>query len=1152
MKKINRLFILAAVLMLLAPSVSQAAVSSLSQVYYVPLPEEQIKNTMDVLMEVESLMFFAPVERVHTVISISTSANGTVIYYDHWEDGFESDMTNPIQATTMIWGDDNPGNGIPPGFAEDIINAGDTVILRNDVPVNGDPPAGMLYNGRDKFGALKPLAVTRVAWDAAEGTVIAGAVEVLESRNFGMDFVAPVGEDISADSMFEYTSLVVMASMDGTLVEIDPDGDGIADVTTTLNEGESYQVHGGVLSGATVNADKPMQAHLLTGDTIPEGVLELRWYTLFPVEDWSDSYFTPVGTSNVAGDLTDIWFYNHNTSEISINYKTQSTIDLEPPASFTVAPGGVERFGMPIGEGAHFYTGDGSAFFAVATVNSPQNRFENPDSPDNDTWDWGFSLIPEGFLTTQALVGWGPGSSNEPPTENGSPVWVTVPENTTVYVNYDGSLKTPPDMAIQIEALQSVRIFDPDYDNTGMRLFTTDGTVIAVAWGEDPDTAGVANPYLDLGTTILPLPVFSILKEVELSTDVNGDGWANPGDSLRYTITITNEGPRFVDNVTVHDEVPLYTSYIEQSTIVNGLPQSDDIQPPAATVFPLDETGLLIGNMAMGDVFTVEFEVVIADPFPADVKSVINYVVVTSSVGELDDDVEIPVIDPSIMIQKTVYEGHDGGASCPGQDLLTIPAGREVTYCFTIINTGTTYLSDVRLIDTDLMLDQVVTDLLAPAGQVSLFSETIIYEDLLNTALTTGNPADEQGLDLEGVEDPIDDDTAEVVVLRPAIDLVKEADRDTVRVGEEIIYTYIVTNIGSVTLTDVTLEDDRLGMITLDKTVLEPGESATGTASYTAQESDLPGPIVNVAVTSGQPPVGDRVSDQDDETVDILTDDQPGTGTPGYWKNHPEAWPVDEITIGGVTYSRSDAIALMKLGGKGDKTLGMFNHLVSAKLNVMIGNDSGCIAGVIDAADAWMAAYGPAGSGVGAGGDSPWMEADPLYYQLDQYNNGMLCAPHRDSLPDNEENGATGGDDDPDGDGQTGEVIPPEPEFEAPGTATPGYWKNHPGEWPVDEITIGGVTYTKREARVIMRKRVRRDKTYSMFRALVTARLNVLAGNDSSCIDETIEAADAWMAEYGPPGSGVRPRSTAWAEGRQLYRDLNAYNKGELCARSRD
>ena len=30
----------------------------------------------------------------------------------------------------------------------------------------------------------------------------------------------------------------------------------------------------------------------------------------------------------------------------------------------------------------------------------------------------------------------------------------------------------------------------------------------------------------------------------------------------------------------------------------------------------------------------------------------------------------------------------------------------------------------------------------------------------------------------------------------------------------------------------------------------------------------------------------------------------PGTGTPGFWKNHPEAWPVSSVTVGGVTYTK--------------------------------------------------------------------------------------------------------------------------------------------------------------------------------------------------------------------------------------------------------
>ena len=121
---------------------------------------------------------------------------------------------------------------------------------------------------------------------------------------------------------------------------------------------------------------------------------------------------------------------------------------------------------------------------------------------------------------------------------------------------------------------------------------------------------------------------------------------------------------------------------------------------------------------------------------------------------------------------------------------------------------------------------------------------------------------------------------------------------------------------------------------------------------------------------------------------------QPGTGTPGYWKNHPEAWPVDRITVGGVTYSKADALAWLEKVGK-DRTITMFSSLVPAKLNVLIGNDASCVSSTIAAADDWMAKYGPVGSGVHAASYA-WKVGEPLHRQMGNYNNGMLCAPHRD------------------------------------------------------------------------------------------------------------------------------------------------------------
>jgi hypothetical protein len=118
----------------------------------------------------------------------------------------------------------------------------------------------------------------------------------------------------------------------------------------------------------------------------------------------------------------------------------------------------------------------------------------------------------------------------------------------------------------------------------------------------------------------------------------------------------------------------------------------------------------------------------------------------------------------------------------------------------------------------------------------------------------------------------------------------------------------------------------------------------------------------------------------------------PGTGTPGYWKNHPEAWPVDPITVGGRTYTKAQAIAWLGKVGK-DKSTTMFSSLVSAMLNKLIGNSTSCVDATMAAADAWMAAN-PVGSNVAASSPA-WAAGESLHQTLDAYNNGRLCAPHR-------------------------------------------------------------------------------------------------------------------------------------------------------------
>lgn len=59
-----------------------------------------------------------------------------------------------------------------------------------------------------------------------------------------------------------------------------------------------------------------------------------------------------------------------------------------------------------------------------------------------------------------------------------------------------------------------------------------------------------------------------------------------------------------------------------------------------------------------------------------------------------------------------------------------------------------------------------------------------------------------------------------------------------------------------------------------------------------------------------------------------------GTRTPGFWKTHPDDWLVDSIEVGGVTYSKEDAIGILKTPPKGgDAWIILAKKVIAAKLS---------------------------------------------------------------------------------------------------------------------------------------------------------------------------------------------------------------------------
>jgi len=599
----------------------------ISETYYIPIPEDQALSSFELLYPSSCGSSSLPMSPIRSYVSISVVESDALIYYDQWEDGFENDLGNILQATTEIWGDGNLTNGIAPGYPSDNLTAGDVIVL--DQNVNTATRAAVIdFDGGDKIASRGNLAITRLAWASGSETYLAGAVEIYPTVNWGRNFVLPVGEDYSVNEMFDYVGATIMAVEDNTSINIDADANGTAETTITLNEGESYLINGGINVAGTIDANQPIQVHLLTGDICAD--YEGRWITLTPRDEWSSSYYNPVSTqldasdpSSATNDPTYVHLHNPNNNLINVRWETEA--GLQP--NINVPSGTTVWVEIPSGTGSHFYTNSGAAFYAIATIGS-----------DGETLihDWGFGLIPETQLTPQiTMVGFAPGQDptyTGVSTSNTAPVWLTgnypsgsaFSGNITVCVDYNGdgggfvdANGVAYDVSFPLTPLGQLKITDPDGDQTGMRIWVCDNSdaFVAGAWGQDPAVStGSGLEEIDLGTGLPNGIPFNTNECVDLTYELNNDGLFDVCEEVSYTISIQNSGalPFPANTILITDTLAAELDYLDNSTIVyiNGIPTAwtDDTAPPSSSTFPFDEGGAYYPNVILpGDSIEIVF-----------------------------------------------------------------------------------------------------------------------------------------------------------------------------------------------------------------------------------------------------------------------------------------------------------------------------------------------------------------------------------------------------------------------------------------------------------------------------------------------------------------------------------------------------------------
>lgn len=364
---------------------------------------------------------------------------------------------------------------------------------------------------------------------------------------------------------------------------------------------------------------------------------------------------------------------------------------------------------------------------------------------------------------------------------------------------------------------------------------------------EDPRTEDPENPKPvegeddeEVTVTEEALPDIRVTKQAERYVYA-------PGETVKYTITVTNTGKVDLTAVSYQDLMD-----IADVSIDGGYWGEDSEQ---------------VANLAVGESITLTYYYDIPED-TADGTLIDNTVVAHGKTHGT----------PHISVVKTA-------------DKTVAAVGDTVTYTVTVTNDGEVDLVDVTLEDSLVALEgenAYIGSLAVGESKTITYTYVVTEEnvDVIDNVVTAAGTEDPEDPNVEDPENPkpVEDEDDETVTPtesdEPAIRITKKADHHIYAPGDTAVYEMVVTNTGKVDLVDVTVADDLGGTFLDDPHIgsLAVGESVTLRYEYVVPAETADGTeIPNAASVTGQedpedPNVEDQenpkpVEDEDDEII---------------------------------------------------------------------------------------------------------------------------------------------------------------------------------------------------------------------------------------------------------------------------------------------
>jgi uncharacterized membrane protein len=409
-----------------------------------------------------------------------------------------------------------------------------------------------------------------------------------------------------------------------------------------------------------------------------------------------------------------------------------------------------------------------------------------------------------------------------------------------------GSISLAPGDSDTLTFSGSYTLTQPDInagyvDNTA----TVTGTTPGLTTVTDQDSKTVQ---------IVQGPQIDLVKNGILDMNIMGPAdQANVGDIIKYTFTVTNTGNVNLTNVTVID--PMFT--VSGGTISLAVGESDsDTFTGSYVLTQIDINAGKVDNTATAT-GTTPSEDTVTDTH--------------STTVDIPQDKSIALVKNGILDMTVIAPSGQANV------------GDEINYTFTVTNTGNVPLTNVTVADPrftvsggSISLAVGESDSATFSGSYVLTQNDINTGQVDNTATATGTtPGNTPVTDEHSTTVDVPQDKSIALVKDGILDMTVIAPSGQANVGDEINYTFTVTNTGNVPLTNVTVADPRFsvsgGPISL---AVGESDSDTFTGSYVLTQIDInAGQVDNTATATGTTPGNTPVTDEHSTTVGIPQDE---------------------------------------------------------------------------------------------------------------------------------------------------------------------------------------------------------------------------------------------------------------------------------------